>query len=151
MRAPFQWPRVLPVQILGMVMAPLVRPCSGGVPHSTTRGPTTRIYNCVLGGFEEKKKKKKKKCTSYGWIVWHVNYCLIKLFKKKLTPLRLFKTRVRWMERVHSLPNLIQVILRISGVQILFCLNTFHMVSQSCVCVWLLSLNMSSVRVGITP
>ena len=26
-------------------------------------GPTTRIYNYVLGGFREKKKKKKKICN----------------------------------------------------------------------------------------
>ena len=31
-------PRVLWVWILGVDMAPLIRPCWGGVPHSTTRG-----------------------------------------------------------------------------------------------------------------
>ena len=30
-------PRVLPVWILGVDMAPLLRPCWGGVPHATTR------------------------------------------------------------------------------------------------------------------
>ena len=41
-------------------MAPLMRPYSGGVPHSTTRGTTSRIYNYVLGTFGEKKKEKKE-------------------------------------------------------------------------------------------
>ena len=33
--------RVLPVWILGEDLAPLIKPCRGGVPHSRT----TRIYN----------------------------------------------------------------------------------------------------------
>ena len=37
--APLWWPGVLLVQILGMDMAPLTRPCSGGVPRATTRRP----------------------------------------------------------------------------------------------------------------
>ena len=60
-QAPLQWPRVSLVGILGVDVAPLIRPCWGSIPHSTTRGVTTRIYNYVLVGFEEKKKKQKKK------------------------------------------------------------------------------------------
>ena len=35
--APLWQPRVLPVQILGVDMAPLIRPRRGGVPPATTR------------------------------------------------------------------------------------------------------------------
>ena len=34
-------PRISPVRILGEDMAPLIKPCWGGIPHSTTR----RTYN----------------------------------------------------------------------------------------------------------
>ena len=34
---PLWWPRVSPVWIPGADMAPLIKPCWGGVPHSTTR------------------------------------------------------------------------------------------------------------------
>ena len=54
-------PRVSPVPILGADMAPLIRPHWGGIPHSTTRGPTIRICNYILRGFEEKKEEQKKK------------------------------------------------------------------------------------------
>ena len=40
-RTPLRRPRVSPVRILGTDMAPLIRPCWGGVPHSTT----SRTYN----------------------------------------------------------------------------------------------------------
>ena len=54
-------PRVSPVQILGAVMAPLIRPCWGGVPHSTTRG--THNYNlqlCTGGLWGEGEGKKEE-------------------------------------------------------------------------------------------
>ena len=47
-----QRPRVLPVRILGVNMAPLVRPCWGGVPHATTKN--TQL---CTGGLWEKKEK----------------------------------------------------------------------------------------------
>ena len=37
-RALLWWPRVSPVHILGGDMALLIKPCWGGMPHSTTRG-----------------------------------------------------------------------------------------------------------------
>ena len=54
-------PRVSPVQILGADLH-----CSSSHTEVSSHiaepeGPTTRIYNYVLGGFEDKKKKKKKK------------------------------------------------------------------------------------------
>ena len=58
--------RVSPVGILGADLAPLIKPCRHGVPHSRTEGPTTRIYNYVLGGFGEKKKTKKRKKKKIG-------------------------------------------------------------------------------------
>ena len=63
-RCLLQQPGLSLVWILGADLVPLIRPCWGGVPHSTTRGTlTTRIYNCVLGGLwgEEEEEKKKKK------------------------------------------------------------------------------------------
>ena len=50
-------PRVLPVRILDVDMALLIRPCWGHVPHATTR----RTHNYVLGGFGEKNQEKNKK------------------------------------------------------------------------------------------
>ena len=54
------WPRVSLIRILG----PGRR--DGSVPHAEAmshtaqpEGPTSRIYNYILGGFGEKKKKKK--------------------------------------------------------------------------------------------
>ena len=41
LHAPLRRPRVLLVQILGVDMAPLIKPCWGGVSHSMTR----RTYN----------------------------------------------------------------------------------------------------------
>ena len=66
------WPRASLVQILGMDVAPLVKPCWGSVLHSRTRGPTTRVYNYVLGYFGDKKKKKKK-FASQKVMGWHLN------------------------------------------------------------------------------
>ena len=40
-------------------------------------GPTTRIYNCVLGGSGEKKQKKKKED-------WQHLLAQVPIFKKKL-------------------------------------------------------------------
>ena len=37
LRALLQQPRVLQVQILGTDVAPIIKPCWGGVPHATTR------------------------------------------------------------------------------------------------------------------
>ena len=51
-------PRVSPVRTPGTNLAPLIRPCGGGV-HIAELGPTTRMYNYELGGFGEKRKKKK--------------------------------------------------------------------------------------------
>ena len=44
------------------------------------QGPTTRIYNYVLGGFGEKKKKKKKKG-------WQQMLAQVPIFKKKKSSL----------------------------------------------------------------
>ena len=51
--------RVSPVRILGADMAPLIRPCSGSVPHSTTRRTynwNIPLYNYVLGALERKSR-----------------------------------------------------------------------------------------------
>ena len=58
--APLQWPRVSPVCILAQTWH-----CSSGHTEVASHMPqpealTTRIYNCVLGGFGEKNKKTKK-------------------------------------------------------------------------------------------
>ena len=61
---PLQQPRVSQVQILGVDMAPLIKPCLGGVPHATTR--RTQNKKCTTmyqGGFGEKKGKKSLKKT----------------------------------------------------------------------------------------
>ena len=61
--APLRQPRVLPVRILGAEWH-----CSGraGVMSHIAQpeGPATRMYNYVLGGFEEKKKKKKRRLAT---------------------------------------------------------------------------------------
>ena len=41
-------------------MALLIRPYEAASHMPQPEALTTRIYNCVLGGFGEKKKKKKK-------------------------------------------------------------------------------------------
>ena len=58
---PFQWPR-----FLGFRSWAWTQHCSSSYAEVASHlaepeGPTTRIYNYVLGGFEEKKKKRKKK------------------------------------------------------------------------------------------
>ena len=55
-----RWPRVSPVQILGTDMAPLIRSCWGGVPHSTTRG--THNYNIQLctGALGRRRRRRKR-------------------------------------------------------------------------------------------
>ena len=58
---PLQWPRVLPVRILGMDMAPLIRHAEVASHMPQLEGPTTRIYNYILGGLGEKKQEKKKR------------------------------------------------------------------------------------------
>ena len=60
LHALLQQPGVSPVRIQDKDMALLLRPCWGGVPHATTRVPTTKIYNYVLGALGEKRKQKKK-------------------------------------------------------------------------------------------
>ena len=54
-QASLQWPRVSPVGILGMDMASSHAEAASHI--ADPKGPTTRIYNYVLGGFGEKKKK----------------------------------------------------------------------------------------------
>ena len=74
---PLWWPRVSPVQILGADMALLIRPCWGGVPHSTTRG--THNYNiqlCTGGLWEEEEEKKKKE-------YWQQMLAQVPIFKRK--------------------------------------------------------------------
>ena len=56
---PLRWPKVSPVPILGVDRAPLLRPCRGDIPHSTTSRTTTTIYNYVLGVLGRKKKKRR--------------------------------------------------------------------------------------------
>ena len=59
-RAPLWRSRTSLVRILGADLAPLIsRP--EVVSHiAELEGPTTRIYNYVLGGFGEEKEKKRK-------------------------------------------------------------------------------------------
>ena len=63
--APLQWPRVLPVQILGADMHHSSGHAEVASHIAQPEGPTARIYNYVLGDFgEEKKKEKKNKMLS---------------------------------------------------------------------------------------
>ena len=48
------WPRISPVRILGVDVAPLIRPCWGGIPHATTR----RTHNYIPGALGKNKKVK---------------------------------------------------------------------------------------------
>ena len=58
--APLRQPRVSLVWFLGLDLAPLIKPCWGGIIHSRAR-----IYNYALGGFGGKKKEKHyKNCGS---------------------------------------------------------------------------------------
>ena len=63
-RAPLQRPRVSAGLILGVDMAPLISHAAGASHMPQLGGPTTKIYNYVLGGFGEKKQEKNKK---EGW------------------------------------------------------------------------------------
>ena len=53
-------PRVLPVRILGMDVAPLIRPCWSGIPHSRARrtyNQNIQLYTGGLCGEEEGKRR----------------------------------------------------------------------------------------------
>ena len=52
-------PRVSPVRILGTDLALLIKPAEVACHIAEPKGPTTSIYNYVLGCLGEKKKKKK--------------------------------------------------------------------------------------------
>ena len=70
-----QWPRVSQARILG---ADLARPSShteAASHRAQLEGPTTRIYNHVLGGFGEKKKGNKKD--------WQQMLAQVPILKKK--------------------------------------------------------------------
>ena len=56
-----QRPRVSPVQILGADRDRSSGHAEAGSHIAEPEGPTTRMYNYILGGFREKKKKKKKR------------------------------------------------------------------------------------------
>ena len=56
--APLQQPRVSPVRIVGVDLAPLISHTEVASHIAQPEGPTTRIYNYVLGGFGEKEKKR---------------------------------------------------------------------------------------------
>ena len=66
---PLRQPRVSLVRILGTDMAPLISYAEVASPVPQLEGPTTRIYNYVLGGFGEKKQTEKKKELSKGNLV----------------------------------------------------------------------------------
>ena len=56
--APHRWPRISPVRILSMDMAPLIRPCWGSIPHATTRRTHNwKIYSCEPGALWGEKVK----------------------------------------------------------------------------------------------
>ena len=57
-RAPLWQPRVSPVQILSADMAPLIRPCWGGVQHATTRRTHNEEYTTMYRGLWGEKGKK---------------------------------------------------------------------------------------------
>ena len=52
-----QWPRVSPVQILGTDMAPLIKPCWGGIPHATARRTHNWKYTTMYRGALGRKRK----------------------------------------------------------------------------------------------
>ena len=65
-RAPLWWSRVLPAGILGVDLAPLIRPRWGGVPLSTTRRThswNTQLCTGWLWGERKKKKREKRMAT----------------------------------------------------------------------------------------
>ncbi len=61
--APLQWPRVSPVRILGTDMALLSSHAEAASHMPQLEGPTTTMYDYVLGGLGEKKQKKKRLAT----------------------------------------------------------------------------------------
>ena len=56
---PLQWPGASLVQILGADMALLISHAEVATHIAQPEGPTTRIYNYVLGGYGEKEEEKK--------------------------------------------------------------------------------------------
>ena len=71
------WPRVSLVGILDTDAAPLIKPCWGGVQHSTTRGTHNQnIQLCTgrLWGEEEEKKKEED---------WQQMLAQVPIFKRK--------------------------------------------------------------------
>ena len=61
---PLLWlPRVSRVWIPSIDMTLLIRPCWGSVPHSTTRGPTTRYTTMYWGALGRRRRKKKRLAT----------------------------------------------------------------------------------------
>ena len=61
---PLWWSRVSPVHILDAGMAPPVRPCLGGTPHSTTRGTYNySIQLCTGGLWGEEEEEKRRLAT----------------------------------------------------------------------------------------
>ena len=76
-RTMFQQPQVLQVWLLGANMAPLVKPCCGGVPRTTTRGTHNwNIQLCTAGLWGEEEEEKnlitsaKALRQDYAWHVW---------------------------------------------------------------------------------
>ena len=53
-------PRLSLVRILGTDVVPLIKHVEVASHIPQLQGPTTRIYNYILGDFGEKKEKKKK-------------------------------------------------------------------------------------------
>ena len=58
--------RISPVRILGMDLALLISHAEAVSHIAELEGPTTRIYNYVLGGFGEKKGEKEE---DWQWIL----------------------------------------------------------------------------------
>ena len=68
-----RWPRVSPVQILGVDLASSHAETASHI--AKPEGPTTRIYNYVLGGFGEKRKIKEQD--------WQQMLAQVPILKKK--------------------------------------------------------------------
>ena len=62
--APLWQPRVLPVWILARTWHCLSSHAEEAFHKAQPEGPTTRIYNYVLGSFGEKKEKKGRKLAT---------------------------------------------------------------------------------------
>ena len=88
-----QWPRVSPVRILGVDLALLIRPCWGGISHSTTRRICNENIQLCTGGLwgEEDKRRKED---------WQQMLARVPIFKKK-TKLQIILTLV--LNLVYSL------------------------------------------------